>query len=99
MNATHRPVSTAAVTVTLGDQGLHSAPSLNRTHSMSAPVPLTYVVCASFVALTLLAALPICIWLLSRKCPPPVPLFQKSYWVIASPKGSLALNRLDTAKL
>ena len=34
-----------------------------------------------------------------RKCPPPLPLFQKSYCVIASPNGSLAVNRLDAAKL
>src|SRR5690242_6999102 len=33
------------------------------------------------------------------KWPPPAPVFQKSYVVMGSPSGSLAVNRLDTAKL
>src|SRR5437868_3791891 len=36
---------------------------------------------------------------LSRKRPPPAPVFRKSYWVTVSPSASLAVNRLDAAKL
>src|SRR5215469_17755142 len=36
---------------------------------------------------------------LTRKCPPPPPVSQKSYCVIASPSGSLAVNSEDAAKL
>ena len=46
------PVSTGAVTVTLWDHGLHSLPSLTRTHSVSAPEPLWYVICANCAAET-----------------------------------------------
>src|SRR5437763_823839 len=35
---------------------------------------------------------------LTRKCPPPPPVSQRSYWVIASPSGSLAVNNDDAAK-
>jgi hypothetical protein len=41
------PVSIGAVTVKLRDHALQSAPSLTRTHSVSAPEPLWYVVCGS----------------------------------------------------
>src|SRR5437868_6568757 len=35
---------------------------------------------------------------LTRKCPPPPPVSQRSYWAIASPSGSLAVNNDDAAK-
>src|SRR6266851_5027561 len=35
---------------------------------------------------------------LTRKCPPPPPVSQKSYWVIASPSASLAVNNAEAAK-
>jgi hypothetical protein len=35
---------------------------------------------------------------LSRKRPPPVPVFQKSYWVMVSPSDSLAVNSCEAAK-
>src|SRR5438067_10173643 len=35
---------------------------------------------------------------LTRKCPPPPPVSQKSYWAIASPSGSLAVNSEEAAK-
>src|SRR5438270_12651521 len=40
-----------------------------------------------------------CVTPLTRKCPPPPPVSQKSYWVIASPSGSLAVNSEDAAKI
>ena len=41
------PVSIGVVTVKLWDHALQSAPSLTRTHNMSTPEPLWYVVCGS----------------------------------------------------
>src|SRR5207302_638310 len=35
---------------------------------------------------------------LTRKCPPPPPVSQRSYWVIGSPSGSLAVNKDNAAK-
>src|SRR5947209_12022060 len=40
-----------------------------------------------------------CVTLSTRKCPPPPPVSQKSYCVIASPSGSLALNSDEAAKI
>src|SRR5437660_829730 len=40
-----------------------------------------------------------CVTPLTRKCPPPPPVSQKSYWVIASPSGSLAVNSEEAAKI
>src|SRR5204863_394814 len=40
-----------------------------------------------------------CVTPLTRKCPPPPPVSQKSYWVIASPSGSLAVNSDEAAKI
>jgi hypothetical protein len=39
-----------------------------------------------------------CVTPLTRKCPPPPPVSQKSSWLIASPSGSLAVNSDETAK-
>src|SRR5512133_1525990 len=36
---------------------------------------------------------------LTRKWPPPPPVSQKSYWVIASPSGSLAVNNDEAVKI
>ena len=38
-------------------------------------------------------------WLFRTKCPPPAPVSQKSYWAIASPSGSVAVNKVDAKKL
>src|SRR5437763_1419925 len=39
-----------------------------------------------------------CVAPLTRKCPPPPPVPQKSYWDITSPCGSLAVNSDEEAK-
>src|SRR2546427_397745 len=81
------------VTVKAFDQALHNVPSLARTHSVSTPVPPWYVSCASCAAETKLSWFAPSVTPLSTKCPPPLPAFQTSYCVIASPSGSLTVNR------
>ena len=75
--------------VKLFDQPPHTVPSFAFAHNVSEPVPTWYESCPSCAPEMMLSwfadsALP-----LRRKCPPPPPLFQKSYCVAGLPKGSL----------